>query len=482
MPTEILQDFVVELEKDLGRIEGLLHTHLDITALERELIERVNALVASLVAALVGPLLKGLAFLASLKGLGGRLGLRFKEYRRVRVRLGNGQSIELCAPYFVKAQPKRGRKKRGPNGRGAHLGLEVLGVVERCSPRLLSEVVQTALLCPSLEVARQVLARRGLVLDIKTIRRLCERLGQQGLAARGPVCVAGNEVFTGQTVVIGIDGGRLRERRRKRGRKRAGQRRQGYHTDWKEPKLFTLYVLDAHGEVVKEFPPLQDATMGDHEVLFAILEQYLRALDLSGVGKIVFCGDGAPWIWNGVERLCARLGLDKRLIYQVLDYTHAKQNLQEIIDLVPNRAKARHGIEKRWKQLLWQGDLKGLYQAICETLTGKHKREQALKKWQSFFEPNAQRMRYEHFEAVKIPCGSGCVESAIRRVINLRLKAPGSFWTKPMAECFLFLRSQLLSGRWDIVLRNITRKTARLLEVQPHSQSPHPSCQMLNAA
>jgi hypothetical protein len=40
-------------------------------------------------------------------------------------------------------------------------------------------------------------------------------------------------------------------------------------------------------------------------------------------------------------------------------------------------------------------------------------------------------------------------------VINLRLKAPGSFWTRPMAECFLFLRAQLLSGRWEIVLNNL---------------------------
>lgn len=80
--------------------------------------------------------------------------------------------------------------------------------------------------------------------------------------------------------------------------------------------------------------------MGDHEVLFAVLEQYLQALDLSGVGNVLFCGDGAPWIWSGVEFLCARLGLNKHLVHPVLDCTHAKQNLQEIIDLVPNRVQS----------------------------------------------------------------------------------------------------------------------------------------------
>ena len=61
---------------------------------------------------------------------------------------------------------------------------------------------------------------------------------------------------------------------------------------------------------------------------------------------------------------------------------------------------------------------------------------------------------------------SGHVESAIRRVINLRLKAPGTFWTRPMAECFLFLRAQLLSGRWDTLLANLTGKTAQMIAAQ----------------
>jgi hypothetical protein len=54
--------------------------------------------------------------------------------------------------------------------------------------------------------------------------------------------------------------------------------------------------------------------------------------------------------------------------------------------------------------------------------------------------------------------GSGSLESAIRRVINLRLKAAGTFWTKEMGECFLFLRSQLLSERWEVILDNLTQQ------------------------
>ena len=482
MPKNILQAFVAELEGAVEDLQQRLNTQFDFTEVERLLGERVDGLRSSLLAMMLDRFHGASGLLDRLKTLGGRLGMRFKEVRGVRIRLGAGELVEVQAPYFLKARAKRGRKKRGPNGRGVYLSLEVLGFVDRCSAGLISEVVQMGLLCPSLEVAREVLNRGGMVLDIKTIRRLCARLGERGLSARGEISLSGTENMTGQTLVIGIDGGRLRERRRKRGRKKAGQRRQGYHTDWKEPKLFTLYVLDEQGQIVKTFHPLHDATMGDHEAMFAVLRRYLKALDLSGVAKVVFCGDGAPWIWSGVEALCAQLGLAPERTYQVLDHTHAKQNLQEIIDLLPKRITSKQTLEKQWKTLLWQGDLKGLYQAIMTTITGKKARGKAQKKWQNYFASNRHRLQYQRFEQAHIPCGSGCVESAIRRVINLRLKAPGSFWTKPMAECFLFLRSQLLSGRWDIFIANVTRKTAKLFESQQHNGCPQQPCEILLAA
>jgi hypothetical protein len=197
---------------------------------------------------------------------------------------------------------------------------------------------------------------------------------------------------------------------------------------------------------------------------------------------MVFCGDGAPWIWSGVEALCGRLGLDRDRVHPVLDYTPAQQNLQAILDLVPPAVRQRHALDQRWKEVLWQGDLAGLREAIEQTLTAKTARQQALKKWRDYFEGNAHRMPYQHFRTLHLPCGSGCVESAIRRVINLRLKAPGTFWTRDMAECFLFLRAQLLSGRWDIVLNNITRQTATRLPKLDDSPVPAPSYPMLQAA
>jgi hypothetical protein len=91
----------------------------------------------------------------------------------------------------------------------------------------------------------------------------------------------------GYTLVVSVDGGRLRQRRGKRGRKPNKLKRQGYHTDWRAPKLFTLYLL----------------------------ERYLCTLPIEQLARIVFCGDGGPWIWHGVEALCQRwVWINRRFI------------------------------------------------------------------------------------------------------------------------------------------------------------------------
>ena len=455
MIKSILQDFTSQIEVKIAELSKELQQSLDFAKVEQTLTGQVNQFVAQVLEQILNEVLSEPEILSVLRELGGKKAMRFKEYREVAVRLGNGQIIKVCSPYFLKATPKRGPKKQGPNGRGNHLGLEVLGFIGRCSVNLVSEVVESALLCPSFDIAESVLKRRGIAIDLKTIRRLCSELGKRGIEFRGEISLEGSEDLAGQTLVIGIDGGRVRERTNKRGRKKQGQKRQGFYTPWREPKLFTLYLQDEQGRIIREFAPLHDATMGDHKELFALLKKYLKALDLSKVSRIVFCGDGSEWIWLGIQALLSELDLEPSQIYQVLDYTHAKQNLQEIIDLVSEKDTKQHKIDQKWKELLWNGDIMGLRREISGILNHK-KKKAGLKKWKNYFETNQKRMQYARFKKEGLPCGSGCVESAIRRVINLRLKAPGSFWKREMAEYFLFLRSQLLSGRWDIFIKNVS--------------------------
>lgn len=463
---KIVNSLAVKVKAKVVELTDKLKETLDFSAVEKVISEMFNKFIASLLEKMLNKMLQNPQFLSFLKKLGGRLGMHFVRYREINVHLYNGKTVKVMSPYFVKARPKKRKKKRkkpgpyGPNGYG-HLGLSVLGFIGFYSANITSEVVKSAILCPSLQVAKDVLSERGIEIDIKTIRRLCRDLSLVGLKFRGSVTIDGTENTDGHTLVIGIDGGRYRERRTKRGRKKKGRKRQGYYTEWKEPKLFTIWLSDSEGNKVWDFKPLYDATTEGPDDMFVLLNRYLDALDLSGIAKTVFCGDGAPWIWNRVEKMCQNFkNLNSDRIFQVIDYTHAKQNLNEIIGKIPKKYNKRDKIEKKWKKLLWEGDIDGIYLSICNILKGKKKKE-GIKKWRNYFHKNKIRMQYQHFRANHILCGSGCVESAIRRVINLRIKSAGSFWKKERAEYFLFLRSQLLSGRWLIFIKNVARRWAK---------------------
>jgi hypothetical protein len=110
-----------------------------------------------------------------------------------------------------------------------------------------------------------------------------------------------------------------------------------------------------------------------------------------------------------------------------------------------------------FKNLLWQGKLSKLKKQIEKHISYPKKRREALARLNNYFMKNRSRMQYTCCRNLNLPTGSGCAESAIRRVINLRLKSPGTFWKPETAESMLFLRSQLLSGRWNIMIDNIFR-------------------------
>lgn len=396
-----------------------------------------------------------------LKTGAGKLGLRFNGYRPTSVMLLSGESIEIRSPYFAKARPKkrRGRKpKKRKRGTGAHFGLDYLGFVGRCTVLLGSAVVQAALLCPSYELARITLKSHAITLNVKTIRRLVMSLGKRAMEYRGRGSLSESDSVDGKTILICIDGGRLRERKAKRGRKRKGQKRQGFHSKWREPLQFVIQTINKGGVACKEHLPIYDATMGKIDFAFDLLEEYLSNMSLQNAGRVVFCGDGARSYWKRIGPMMKRLGVARH--HEVIDYTHAKQNLNEVIAMLPKKLSAKEvtKITNEWKDLLWQGDVDEIEAQIKKQISYPKKRKEALTKFDNYFKRNRERVQYASMEEQHLPIGSGCVESAIRRVVNLRMKSPGIFWKKETAEHMLFLRSQLLSGRWNIMIGNIFKE------------------------
>ena len=99
--------------------------------------------------------------------------------------------------------------------------------------------------------------------------------------------------------------------------------------------------------------------------------------------------------------------------------------------------------------------------ASPQTLFKMRASSKIMKKLKSYFITNANRMQYQSSLSMKLPIGSGVIESAIRRVINLRLKSPGSFWKLDFAEKMIYLRSQILYGRWQNLKDNWAKPLAQ---------------------
>jgi len=461
----MIEKFRTQLEALSPELQAHLADRQDLSAVEEALDGLWKDLYGDLVQALVQQWLSSPMVEACAQAVGASRGQRRKETRPVTVTIRGDVEIDLKTDYFVKKPSKKKtsskrKKRRGRGtGRSCYPALEALGIHERCSLSWLSEVSELAGLCPSMAVACEVLKRRGVEIEVKRLRRMCKVLGQSGMLRRGRQAWPSGEAWRGATLVIQVDGGRIRIRQSKRGRKGRGRRRQGFRGEWREPRQLVIYRLAQEGDKGEVLKPVYDATLSDHEGVMWLLTRYLKTVEMKQLSRVVVCGDGAAWIWKDVEALCAKGTLPADRVVQVLDYTHAKQNLQELIDLLPAKVRGDRQCQEQWKQWLWTGDVEAMGRALRQHLRGK-KREQGLKKWE-FFRKNAERLRYSEFQAQGLPCGSGAVESAIRRVINLRLKGPGIFWTRETAECFLFLRAQMLSGRWEVFLANLHRERAQ---------------------
>src|SRR5210317_653863 len=129
----------------------------------------------------------------------------------------------------------------------------------------------------------------------------------------------------GKRVVISTDGGRVRIRRKKRGN-RTPKGRNRYHTDWREPKLLIIYVVDDSGRLLKEFSPVIDGTMNGPDAIFGLIEYYLRALSIQQADRVLFVADGAKWIWERVPTLWRQLSLPPTRCHELVDFYHVVEH------------------------------------------------------------------------------------------------------------------------------------------------------------
>jgi hypothetical protein len=94
-------------------------------------------------------------------------------------------------------------------------------------------------------------------------------------------------------------------------------------------------------------------------------------------------------------------------------------------------------------------------------------RSKAIPRALGSLETHAHRMRSVILEACKLPIGSGQVARAVRRVVNLRFKAPGSCGRETTASGLMHLRAAFKAGRGDAVLIGVVTGTFQTPSFEP---------------
>jgi hypothetical protein len=354
-----------------------------------------------------------------------------------------------CGPILVRVTYFSRNCDRSKAGKGMYPMLLLWGVQDRCSAAIASEISKLVAMLGSLEEVEQVLSDRGQPLDFKTIRTIAYRFASRARAAQRAGNLDWGEAVAGRRVVVSTDGGRIRIRTTKRGPKTAKGRNR-YRTDWREPKLLIIYAVDEKGQKDREFLAVIDGTLGGPDAIFKLMECYLRELKITTADTILFVADGARWIWNRAGALLRRLGVKSEQVNELVDFYHAVEHLGRIAALQRRWAawERQAWIGRQRRRLLKGGfeEVRAAIDGVCGSRPGK-----ALKRERDYFKRNGGkgRMDYARVAALKLPIGSGAIESAIRRVVNLRLKGPSIYWHEKSAEAVLLLRSYYKAGRWN---------------------------------
>jgi hypothetical protein len=452
-----IQEVLNEL-RQMQETPRLVTSPHELEALEREIRQRTDRLGSLLVGHHLQQALDSTALQAEQEQLVRQWPKPLKNDGRIKVgiRTAQGHTVPVWVTYYR----RKGQRRAGKRNAGVYAGLVVLGIYDRCTPALAAEVSLLAAMLGSLQEAQDVLANRGVALDTKTVRLIAYRYAARARLVQQLDTTAFEDPVVGRRVVISSDGGRIRLRESKRGLK-TKKERQRYTGAWREPKVLIVYVVDAEGKRDTSFAPVIDATLTGPDAVFALLRTYLQRLEITQADHVLFIADGAPWIWKRVPLLVQALGLAAEQVHELLDFYHAVQHLGQVAALRKDwSAQARARWRTRQRHLLLRGEVEQVIAAVGTLCRGRNSK--AIRTHRAFFIRNQNRMAYAKLMAMKLPLGSGAIESTVRRVINLRLKGPSIFWCRASAEAILLLRSYYKAGRWNLLKQMATSHRALL--------------------
>jgi hypothetical protein len=419
--------------------------------------------------------------------------------RTLAVRLLGGVMMWVTSLY---CEPRRGAFRRSAEQlSGLHIEQVQFGFAKKVSPGLESQVSRQAALCPSFELAAAELARGGVALDVKTVRRVAQQCGEKLLRLRtddlqhwrsGTLKSTGE--LAGKRVSVQIDGGRTKLRGNLKtaspqpetlnaegllvsdapGRSKPRAKR-SFDSEWREPKLMTIFIHNDQGRMEQQSQATIDGTFTGPDAMAELVAMHLHRLGAAAAQSLTFVCDGAVWIWDRIDAIVQQAGIPSSVkVHQVLDNCHAVHHVSLALAALGVSAQERlplyRDLRSRLRNGQWQYVVQELQQFADDDPTNA-----ALQTELNYLRKHGQagRLNYTRFRSLGLPLGSGAVESSIRRVINLRLKGNGIFWREQHAEQLLQLRALVITDRWDASTRRM-RTLTRTRQIPDWRWTPRP--------
>jgi hypothetical protein len=286
--------------------------------------------------------------------------------------------------------------------------------------------------------------RKSLDMDGELGARL-ERLRQQEIAqvfvANGAVA---KENVIKDVMAVSADATKLRQRGQQELR---ADGKKSYPSMWRDVKIGAVSSIGWDEKREEAYCSASSYVSGiEHADLFfkrLTVEMLRRAEDLKRV-HVVFLADGAKWIWDRFVEIAPEHST------LILDFYHACEHVSDICKhLYGEQTPGYWKHFKGWKDMLFEGKGEEFLQELHQIRdSGEYAQNRDFIQGEiNYFDENKERIHYDRYRAMRLPIGSGTIESACKNVIGGRMKQGGMTWSEAGADGMLQIRSSIASGR-----------------------------------
>lgn len=185
--------------------------------------------------------------------------------------------------------------------------------------------------------------------------------------------------------------------------------------------------------------------------------------------------DGQTSLWDAADAALADFMAERRaarqmdLLVDILDIIHVSGYVWRAAKVFATHAEHREAFAQDRLLRILRGEVRGVVKGLRRMASERGLRGAALKEVRtvcSYFERNAQRMRYDEYLRAGYPIASGVIEGACRHVIKDRMEQGGMRWTLAGAEAMLHVRAVSASDAWEEF--NHWRQAEEVQRVHPH--------------